>query len=215
MIGDMRRVRRVAASVILGERSIAVSFPPSRRSQTSVVRHSVPAPDLEDPDAGPDVELLDDQPKSLIHPADTLAASLLMGSPRRPSAARRAPVAVDAARRVGSREDPMMTGDADSWWLDERGHAGREHFDERHARRYDAKMDAQAAEEIRLLQDAGVLGPGCMVVDLGARSGQFRAGRRRGLQAGGHGGRLASDADLHVAASSALLVVTRCVSGSG
>ena len=34
-------------------------------------------------------------------------------------------------------------------------------------------MDAQAAEEIRLLQDAGVLGPGCSVVDIGAGSGQF------------------------------------------
>ncbi|MDQ3090709.1 MAG: class I SAM-dependent methyltransferase [Actinomycetota bacterium] len=42
-----------------------------------------------------------------------------------------------------------------------------------HARRYDAKMDAQAAEEICLLQDAGVLGPGCSVVDIGAGSGQF------------------------------------------
>ncbi len=34
-------------------------------------------------------------------------------------------------------------------------------------------MDAQAAEEIGLLQDAGVLGPGCSVVDIGAGSGQF------------------------------------------
>ena len=66
-----------------------------------------------------------------------------------------------------------MLRDPDSWWLDERSHAGREHFDEQHARRYDAKMDAQAAEEIRLLQDAGVLGPGCSVVDIGAGSGQF------------------------------------------
>ena len=66
-----------------------------------------------------------------------------------------------------------MVLDPDSWWLDERSHAGREHFDEQHARRYDAKMDAQAAEEIRLLQDAGVLGPGSSVVDIGAGSGQF------------------------------------------
>ena len=66
-----------------------------------------------------------------------------------------------------------MARDPDSWWLDERSHAGREHFDEQHARRYDAKMDAEAAEEIRLLQDAGVLSPGCTVVDLGAGSGQF------------------------------------------
>ncbi len=66
-----------------------------------------------------------------------------------------------------------MMRDPDSWWLDERGHAGREHFDEQHARRYDAKEDAQAAEEVSLLQDGGVLGPGCSVVDLGAGSGQF------------------------------------------
>jgi len=34
-------------------------------------------------------------------------------------------------------------------------------------------MDAQADEEIRLLQEAGVLGPGSSVIDLGAGSGQF------------------------------------------
>lgn len=66
-----------------------------------------------------------------------------------------------------------MTLDPDSWWLDERVHAGREHFDEGHSRRYDAKMDAQAADEVRLLQDMGVLGAGASVVDLGAGSGQF------------------------------------------
>jgi len=66
-----------------------------------------------------------------------------------------------------------MAGDPDSWWLDERSHAGREHFDEQHARRYDGKMDAQAAEEIALLQDAGVLTPESSVVDLGAGTGQF------------------------------------------
>jgi ubiquinone/menaquinone biosynthesis C-methylase UbiE len=67
----------------------------------------------------------------------------------------------------------MVVERRDSWWLDERAHAGREHFDEQHTRRYDAKMDAQPAEEIRLLQDAGVLGPESSVVDLGAGSGQF------------------------------------------
>jgi ubiquinone/menaquinone biosynthesis C-methylase UbiE len=66
-----------------------------------------------------------------------------------------------------------MWRDPDSWWLDERAHAGREHFDAQHARRYDAKMDAEAAEEVRLLQDAGALGPDASVVDLGAGSGQF------------------------------------------
>jgi ubiquinone/menaquinone biosynthesis C-methylase UbiE len=62
---------------------------------------------------------------------------------------------------------------SESWWFDEKGHAGREHFDEAHARRYDAKMDARAADEILLLQDAGVLGPGSSVIDIGAGSGQF------------------------------------------
>jgi SAM-dependent methyltransferase len=66
-----------------------------------------------------------------------------------------------------------MVDDPDSWWLDERAHAGREHFDEQHARRYDAKMDAEAAGEIRLLQDAGVLDRTCSVVDIGAGTGQF------------------------------------------
>jgi ubiquinone/menaquinone biosynthesis C-methylase UbiE len=66
-----------------------------------------------------------------------------------------------------------MVDDPDSWWLSERAHAGREHFDEEHARRYDAKMDAQAAAEIRVLRDMGVLRPESSVVDLGAGSGQF------------------------------------------
>jgi SAM-dependent methyltransferase len=66
-----------------------------------------------------------------------------------------------------------MVHDPDSWLLDERAHAGREHFDEQHARRYDAKMDAEAAAEIRLLQDAGVLDRTCSVVDIGAGTGQF------------------------------------------
>ena len=63
--------------------------------------------------------------------------------------------------------------DPDSWWLDERACAGREHSDEQHTRRYDAKMDSGAAEEVRLLQEAGVLDPECTVVDLGAGTGQF------------------------------------------
>jgi ubiquinone/menaquinone biosynthesis C-methylase UbiE len=67
----------------------------------------------------------------------------------------------------------VVACDPDSWWLDERAHAGREHFDEQHARRYDAKEDAHAVGEIGLLQEAGVLGPGCAVVDIGAGSGQF------------------------------------------
>lgn len=70
-------------------------------------------------------------------------------------------------------DDAVMTNDPDSWWLDEKSHAGREHFDEQHARRYDAKMDAGAADEIGMLQDKGALGPQSSVVDLGAGSGQF------------------------------------------
>jgi FkbM family methyltransferase len=69
--------------------------------------------------------------------------------------------------------------DPDSWWLDERAHAGREHFDEQHARRYDAKEDAEAAAEIRLLQDAGALDPTCTIVDIGAGSGQFAVAAAR------------------------------------
>jgi len=66
-----------------------------------------------------------------------------------------------------------MAPDPDSWWPDERAHAGREHFDEQHARRYDAKMDAGAADEIALLRAAGFLGAGSTVVDLGTGTGQF------------------------------------------
>lgn len=66
-----------------------------------------------------------------------------------------------------------MEPDLDSWWLEETVHAGREHFDAGHARRYDAKEDAQAAKEISLLRDLRVLGPGCSVIDIGAGTGQF------------------------------------------
>ena len=68
---------------------------------------------------------------------------------------------------------PTVTPDPDSWWLDELGHAGREHFDEEHARRYDAKMDAQASHAVASLQAEGLLGPESTVVDLGAGTGQF------------------------------------------
>src|SRR5215218_4904981 len=66
-----------------------------------------------------------------------------------------------------------MASDRDSWWLDEVAHAGQEHFDAQHARRYDAKMDAGAADEVAMLQAAGLLGPTCTVVDLGTGTGQF------------------------------------------
>ncbi len=70
-------------------------------------------------------------------------------------------------------DDRRMTGDPDSWWLDEHAYAGREHFDPHHALRYDAKMDAGAPAELAMLREAGAIGPESSVVDLGAGSGQF------------------------------------------
>jgi hypothetical protein len=66
-----------------------------------------------------------------------------------------------------------MQRDPDSWWLEETIHAGREHFDEHHTRRYDAKEDARAAEEVALLEDLGVLGAGSSIIDVGAGTAQF------------------------------------------
>ena len=66
-----------------------------------------------------------------------------------------------------------MTHDADSWWLDEARHAGRENLDELHVQRYDAKMDADASAELRMLEEMGLVGPASTVVDLGAGTGQF------------------------------------------
>lgn len=66
-----------------------------------------------------------------------------------------------------------MAHDPDSWWLDELNHAGRENLDAAHAARYDAKEDADAAEEVEFLQDAGTLPVGSTIVDIGAGTGQF------------------------------------------
>ena len=66
-----------------------------------------------------------------------------------------------------------MARDPGSWWPEETIHAGREHFDEQHTRRYDAKEDAHAPEEVALLRKLGILGAGSCVVDLGAGTGQF------------------------------------------
>ena len=66
-----------------------------------------------------------------------------------------------------------MAIDANTWWLDEAAYAGREHFDEQHARRYDAKEDAGAADEVALLRRLGALEAESTVVDLGAGTGQF------------------------------------------
>lgn len=49
---------------------------------------------------------------------------------------------------------------------------GRENLDRSHVSRYDEKEDADAANEVRLLQSAG-LGQASIVVDLGAGTGQF------------------------------------------
>jgi SAM-dependent methyltransferase len=66
-----------------------------------------------------------------------------------------------------------VPNDPGAWWLPETRHAGREHFDDDHARRYDAKEDSGAAEEIALLRRHGVGGPGCCVVEIGTGTGQF------------------------------------------
>jgi SAM-dependent methyltransferase len=66
-----------------------------------------------------------------------------------------------------------MGHDPEGWWLDETASAGREHFDNDHSRRYDAKEDARADDEIALLRHLGVVGPRSCVVDLGAGTGQF------------------------------------------
>lgn len=66
-----------------------------------------------------------------------------------------------------------MAPDADSWRLVEEEYAGREHFDAEHARRYDVKEDAHAAQELALLERLGVAGEGCRVVEFGTGTGQF------------------------------------------
>lgn len=66
-----------------------------------------------------------------------------------------------------------MTGMAQpGWLLDECASAGRENLDVGHVSRYDAKEDAGAALEVRLLQSLG-LDTTSTVVDLGAGTGQF------------------------------------------
>jgi FkbM family methyltransferase len=58
------------------------------------------------------------------------------------------------------------------WRVDELASAGRENLDAGHVSRYDAKEDAGADGEVRLLERLG-LGPGTELVDLGAGTGQF------------------------------------------
>lgn len=64
--------------------------------------------------------------------------------------------------------DPSTPG----WVLDELATAGRENLEPAHARQYDGKEDARAAEEVQLLADFG-LDQTKDVVDLGAGTGQF------------------------------------------
>ena len=58
------------------------------------------------------------------------------------------------------------------WVLDELATVGRENLDAEHVSNYDAKEDAGALEEVRLLQELG-LGERSTVLDLGAGTGQF------------------------------------------
>ena len=58
------------------------------------------------------------------------------------------------------------------WWLDEVSSAGRENLDADHVSRYDAKEDAHAGEELRLLKELGLNGQS-EIVEVGAGTGQF------------------------------------------
>ena len=58
------------------------------------------------------------------------------------------------------------------WWPDEITSVGRENLDAGHVSRYDAKEDAHATEELRLLKELG-LNRHSEVVDIGAGTGQF------------------------------------------
>lgn len=61
---------------------------------------------------------------------------------------------------------------ARGWLLDEMVSIGRENLDAVHVSRYDDKEDADAANEVRLLQALG-WGRDATVIDLGAGTGQF------------------------------------------
>jgi len=59
--------RRVAASIIVGERSIAVRRPCIQAIADERRRNAVPAPDLEDTVIEPDLQLLDQRSQPLAH----------------------------------------------------------------------------------------------------------------------------------------------------
>ncbi len=61
---------------------------------------------------------------------------------------------------------------ATGWLLDEIASAGRENLDAAHVARYDAKEDADAPGELRLLRSLG-LDAGSEVLDMGAGTGQL------------------------------------------
>jgi len=63
-------------------------------------------------------------------------------------------------------------GSNEGWLLDEVASAGRENLDAGHVARYDAKEDADAAQEVLLLGRLGLTSES-VVVDLGAGTGQF------------------------------------------
>ena len=58
------------------------------------------------------------------------------------------------------------------WLLDEVASAGRENLDADHVARYDSKMDAGAADEVRHCQTLGLTDES-VVVEIGAGTGQF------------------------------------------
>ena len=74
---------------------------------------------------------------------------------------------------TGNWKGDVVTATPEDWVLDELANAGRENLDEAHVARYDDKEDADAADEVELLQQRGLLDHSSTVVDLGAGTGQF------------------------------------------
>lgn len=89
-------------------------------------------------------------------------------------AARAQPRGEASSAGVGD-DERMSVSDGErlpGWLLDEVASAGRENLDPAHVGRYDGKEDAGAADEVALLSGLG-LAPECVVVDMGAGTGQF------------------------------------------
>lgn len=59
-----------------------------------------------------------------------------------------------------------------SWFIDEQEYAGGEHLDSEYVKRYDRKAGLDAADELANLANRG-LGPGSVLVDLGAGTGEL------------------------------------------